>query len=209
MRPAQLLLSLALASGCTAANPQLEPGLEEAVVVHAHGAQPGSAIVVHGQGALDPAGRQNMVAVRDVRATVDATGDRVRVQELTLTLGDTDMPPSATVPDGLKIRAQTLSIAAPMIATVRARGELVLALSLKGSMRYDSAMQLDDGSLYPLGATETFGELQLTIARKPEGGLRTRLDSQPDGACADVGGLLTLSDCAMSVETESTLAEIR
>jgi hypothetical protein len=150
-----------------------------------------------------------MVAVRDARVTIDSTGDKVRVQALTLTLDDTDLAPTAQMPDGLKIRAQSLSIARPVAAQVKARGAVVLALSLEGSMRYSSGMVLDDGSVYPLAPSDATGNLDLTVTRAADGTLQVRLDSQPDGRCADVGTLLTLSDCALSVELDGATIEPR
>jgi hypothetical protein len=209
MRTTLLASAVLLAAGCTVANPEAEVGLDEPAIVYAHGAAPGSQIVVHRQGPLDPDGHDMTIAVTDLRATIDNTGDKVRVTALTLTLEDTDMPPTAQIPDGLKIRAQSLSLPNPMTAQVSARGPLVLALSLDGTMKYASGMQLDDGSVYPLGASDAFGEVQLTAARRTDGSLSVRLDAQPNGACANVGDLLTLSNCALSVEAASTLIEPR
>jgi hypothetical protein len=202
-----MVVSALLAGGCTVANPGAEVGLDEPATLYAHGVADGSAISVHRQGSIDPDGHDQLTAVRDASLILDAAADKVRVRTLTLTLDDMDMPPSPQVPDGLKIRAQKLSIEQPMTATVRARGPLVLDLALDGSMRYSSGMQLADGSVYPLGASDAFGAAQLTVTRAADGSLTVRLDAQPAGDCATVGDLLTLSQCAMTVELSSVLIE--
>jgi hypothetical protein len=197
-----------VAAGCTAPNPGLggvQP-LDSAALVTAQGAKPDSQVGVHRQGPLQPEGADVTVAVRDSSLRLHTTeAGQVVIEELSIALADTDLPPSQQLPQGVKLRAQTLSSTGPLQAKVLLGEPDTLVVHASGSLIYHTAMELADGSLYPLGnSTATGQDLEIRIERDADG-VRATLDAPPAAECGQVGDLLTLSRCSMFVEADANV----
>src|SRR5262249_32725828 len=124
------------------------------------------------------------------------------VQELVLKLADVDLGPSQSMPQGVKLRNQELRITSAMASRIEGRAADELDLAANGALAYHASMMLPDGSLYPLGATQTEqGELDVRVTRW-ELGVHVTLDAAPRGTCWSVPGILEISNCSLYVESD-------
>jgi hypothetical protein len=201
MRTLTILLLAAGAVGCTRPAAMGLAPLDQPAFISSTGAETQSQVTMYRKGALDPAGSLVIVPVRDATVQVSSTMSDAVVEELVLRLADVDLPPSETMPHGVKLRDQELRIASAMAAKIEGRGANELDVNAKGALAYHAAMLLDDGTKYPLGATQTDeGEMDLRVTRW-EMGVHVTLDAAPRGACWSVPGILEISDCSLFVES--------
>jgi hypothetical protein len=201
MRNVSLLILAAGAVGCTRpAHMGLAP-LDQPAFITTAGAESQSQVTMYRQGVLDPAGSLVVVPVRDATVQVSSTMSDAVVDELVLRLADVDLGPSQSMPNGVKLRNQELRIAAAMAAQVEGRAADELDVSARGALAYHAQMLLPDGTLYPLGATQTEqGELDVRVTRW-EFGVHVTLDAAPRGSCWSVPGVLDISNCSLYVES--------
>jgi hypothetical protein len=207
-----LLFASALAVGCTSPNPEsVNAGsLEAAALITATGARPMSQVAVHREGAIEPGGSDVAIAVRDsklrLRTSSNHPNDAI-LEQLYLQLADADFPPSAQLPDGLKVRAQTLTSTEPVHAQVIARDADSLVVRVAGRLRYGASLRLPDDTLYPLGSSWIEGsDLELHVARDAAGAVTVTAVAPPQRDCGAMGALLTLSSCTLYVETDGEIA---
>jgi hypothetical protein len=199
---------VAFGSGCTA--PNTGGGLQplDAAIITTSGAHAESHIAVHQQGALDPSGSDVRLQVQDakVRVRVEEGARGAIVDTLEISLANMDMPSSSLLPAGVKLRDQKLTITDPKRARVELASADRLVLRVLGRLKYDSKMLLEDGSLYPLGASYTeISDLDFDIARDATGQLTVTFDAAPKSECAAIGELMTLSKCALFVEADASV----
>jgi len=207
---ASALTLTALSAACTAPNAaaSMVAPLNEAACIATDGAMVPSQLSVHTQGFLNPTGRDLIMTVRDASLTLDtdAAVATASIGGLRLQLSDVDLPVSAELPDGMKLREQTLSPAEAWHGEVVAKSADSLTVHVRGRLRYDSKMVLSSGALYPLGASYTqVSDVNLRVTRGTDGNLVATLDATPDDNCAAIGTVLTLSHCALYVETPATI----
>jgi hypothetical protein len=190
-----------VAAGCTRpASMGLAP-LDQPAFITSTGAETSSQVTMYRQGALDPSGADVVVPVLDATVQVTATATDAVVQELVLRLADADLPPSQSMPNGVKLRDQDLRIPAATAAKIEERTSDELVVSLSGALAYHASMLLDDGTRYPLGATQTEdGAMELRFSRY-ELGVHVTVDAAPTGACWSVPGILDVSNCSLYVES--------
>jgi hypothetical protein len=195
-----------LAVGCTAPNPGEEVAtLDGAAIVNAHGARPESQVGMHRQGVIDPRGSDVTLAVSDARLKLRTTATGAIVDLLRLELADQDFPPTTEMPQGLKLRTQSLSAIAALPAQVIARDADHLTVRVAGSLKYSSSMLLPDGTLYHLGHSYTESEFMTVNVTRTATGVTVTLDSTPENACARIGELVTLSGCTLYVEADGSI----
>jgi hypothetical protein len=189
------------AVGCTRAAPMGLQPLDEPAIVSASGAATPSQVTIYRKGALDPSGSLVVLPVQNATLLVRSTASDATVEELVLTLGDADMAPTESMPGGVKLRKQELHLATAMPATIEERTSDALNTRAHGSLVYKASLVLDDGTLYPLGATTTAAaDLDVRITRY-EFGVQVTLDAAPQGSCWSVPGVIEVSDCSLYVET--------
>jgi hypothetical protein len=175
--------------------------LDKPAFINTAGAESQSQVTMYRQGALDPAGSLVVMPVRDATVQVSSTLSDAVVEELVLHLADVDLGPSQSMPNGLKLRNQELRIPQATAAKVEGRAIDELDVAAHGALAYHAEMLLPDGTLYPLGATQTDqGELDVRITRW-EFGVHVTLDAAPQGECWSMPGVLEISDCSLYVES--------
>jgi hypothetical protein len=197
----------ALSAGCSAPPKQGERAdLSQPVVVTTAAVLPSSMLTLHRGGALDPIGQDvsaTIVGV-DLRLLADAQG--ATLEMLRIPLGDVDIPPSATLPDGVHLRDLKLETAGPLKTEVVARTAQSLATTAVGALKLSMSLLLADGSRYRLGATST---ADATFTLKIEEASRVRhatLDAALGDECWRVDGLYTFSHCALHLDAEADIA---
>jgi hypothetical protein len=201
MRTIALLILAAGTVGCTRPAAMGLAPLDQPAFINTAGAESQSQVTMYRQGALDPAGSLVVVPVRDATVQVSSTLSDAVVEELVLHLADVDLGPSQSMPQGVKLRNQDLRITAAMAARVEARAANELDVNARGALAYHASMLLPDGTLYPLGATQTEeGALDVRITRW-ELGVHVTLDAAPRGTCWSVPGILEISNCSLFVES--------
>jgi hypothetical protein len=200
----------ALASGCTAENPGLAPdrlSLAGALRVAALDVAPSSRVAVHEEGPLNPAGSDVTLAVEsaDVRVKLPARGPST-IEGFALALGDRDRAPDAQMPDGLHLRDQRLVADEPLAVTVVDRSDDRALLRVDGRLRWEASMLLKDGTRYKLGGARTVeAPMTVVVSLDDTGAARLAIQAAPSEACAEIGALMTLSSCALSVEATAQL----
>ena len=124
------------------------------------------------------------------------TENGAALDALTLPLGDIDVPASALPPSGLQLRALTLTADATRATIVHADDDS-LALQAIVPLTLHWSLQLDDGTLYPLGAVATTPlAIDVQIARSATGATAT-MSASCAGTCWAVAGVAKLSDGAV------------
>jgi hypothetical protein len=206
-------MSILLAAGCTRPagnNGSGVPFLDGAVKVTASGTRPRSEVTLSRAGALDPASAAMAVMINDASLSLHTRGSaQAEIDAVKLTLDDIDLPPSADLPEGLKLRAVSLELAEPIRATVEQAEADTLVLSANSALTVHSSMVLSDGTLYRLGDTQTAaGDLTVRVTVDGEKATAT-LDATPPDTCWSVNAagqeLLQAQNCALFVESFATV----
>jgi len=197
-------------SGCTVENPAYAPGsqsLSGPLRIAAEEVLPSSRVAVHEEGPLNPDGTDVRLAVEaaDVRVRLPARGPAV-VEGFAVALADRDRAPDAHMPDGLHLRDQRLVADEPLAVTVLERDADHALLRADGRLRWEASMLLGDGTRYRLGGARTVASsMTLRVALDADGTAHLTVEAAPAEACAEIGSLMTLSDCALTVETTAQL----
>jgi hypothetical protein len=210
-RAISLILLAIPVSGCGAADPapNVEPSLSRPADVAANGALAGSRVTARRSGRLDPNGTDVTLAVTGARVHVRAGDRTVALEEIALDLADLDLPPSASLPEGLKLRQQRLVAPGRIHGDTLRRTDDALDLRVDGKLAYHASMVLSDGSLYALGPTDMEdANVEVHLARDG-GAAKVVLEAPPGGTCGSVGDLFTLSDCSLFVESAGPIANVQ
>ena len=203
-----LFVALPLA-GCGAESPgPLATTFAAPALVTAEGARPGSRVTAHRSGLLDPNGSDVDVKITAARARLRTSEGAVTVEELVLDRADFDLPATKTVPGGLKLREQRLVAPRQVKVETLRRTDDELDVRLAGKLVYHSSMLLSDGSLAELGTSDVEGPgLEVHLSRVGGGDATSVfMDAPPGGVCTSIGDLLTLSSCALFVESAGSIA---
>jgi hypothetical protein len=190
------------ATGCSSqSTPELAP-LDLPALVTAKGSESSSEITLYRQGSLDPNGSLVHVHVHDASLRVrSSASDLVAVQALTLALDDSDLSPTAAMPDGVRLRNQTLTITGAVDATATQKEPNALTAHGHSSLVYHASLLLADGTLHPLGPVTTIASDFDVRATRYELGVHVTLDAGPQGQCWTIPGVIDVSDCSLYVET--------
>jgi hypothetical protein len=127
------------------------------------------------------------------------TGDRAMLDAVELPLGDVTISAEALPPKGLVLR--NLVVKAPaMHADILYAEADALEVRAKLPLSLDWSLQLDDGSLYPLGTVHTT-PLNVDIDVVRAGGTTTAtVQAACLGVCWSVDGVAKLSDASVYLE---------
>ncbi len=192
-----------LTGGCTAQNTMQLAPLDQPAMVTAKGAQASSEVTLYRQGSLDPNGSLVNVHVHDASVRLRSlTDDEVQVQALTLALDDSDMSATTAMPDGVKLRNQTLTLLSEVDATATQKEPDALTAHGHSSLVYHASLLLADGTLYPLGpVTSNAADFDVRATRY-EMGVHVTIDAGPQGQCWTIPGVIDVSDCSLYVESD-------
>ena len=142
------------------------------------------------------------MTVATPRLALHTTADRALIDALTVPLGDVTIPAAALPPHGLILRNLVVKAPATRAEILHAQDD---ALELRATvpLSLDWALQLDDGSLYPLGTVHT-EPLELDIDVVRAGGQTTAtVQAACGGTCWSVDGVATLSNGSMYLEADA------
>ena len=203
------LVVAGLTGGCTSSNTMQLAPLDQPAMVTAKGAESSSEVTLYRQGSLDPNGSLVTVHVHDANVRMrSSTDDKVIVQELTLALDDSDMSATAAMPDGVKLRNQSLTIVSDVDATATQKEPDALTAHGHSSLVYHASLLLADGTLYPLGpVTSNAADFDVRATRY-ESGVHVTIDAGPQGQCWTIPGIIDVSDCSLYVETDGEAASL-
>jgi hypothetical protein len=148
-------------------------------------------------------------AAKQVTMTVDqplvklhTTGDRATLDAVELPLGDVTISADALPPKGLILRHLVVKAPATRAEILHVQDD---ALELRASLplSLDWSMQLDDGSLYPLGTVHTEPlDLDIDVVRA-NGQTTASVQAACVGVCFAVDGVAKLSDGAIYLEADA------
>jgi hypothetical protein len=199
-----------LTGGCTSQNPMQLAPLDQPAVVTAKGAEASSEVTLYREGSLDPNGSLVNLHVHDASLQMrSSTNDEVLVQALTLALDDSDMSATAAMPDGVKLRNQTLTLTSEVDATATQKEPDALTAHGHSSLVYHASLLLADGTLYALGpVTSNAADFDVRATRY-EMSVHVTIDAGPQGQCWTIPGIIDVSDCSLYVETDGEATSIQ
>jgi hypothetical protein len=203
------LVVAGLTGGCTSSNTMQLAPLDQPAMVTAKGAEASSEVTLYRQGSIDPNGSLVNVHVHDAGLRLRSlTDDKVEVQELTMALDDSDMSATTAMPDGVKLRNQTLTLVSEVDATATQEEPDALTAHGHSSLVYHASLLLADGTLYPLGpVTSNAADFDVRATRY-ESGVHVTIDAGPQGQCWTIPGIIDVSDCSLYVETDGEAASL-
>jgi len=197
-----LLVTGAIATGCTRPNDTGLAPLDQPAIVKAQGAQKTSEVTMYRMGTLDPQGTLLTMAVTDASVFFTTTKDQAKVQELVFFLADQNLAPTSALPQGVNLRNQELRITSTVPAAMEERDPNALTATVHTALQYRAAMILDDGTYYQLGNTTT-EPVDLSVrATRYFGGVHITVDGAPQGKCWSIPGVIEISNCSLYVETD-------
>ncbi|HEX8953785.1 MAG TPA: hypothetical protein VF945_18130 [Polyangia bacterium] len=132
------------------------------------------------------------------------TGDRGVLDSFTLPLGDVTISAAALPPKGLVLRNLVVKAPATHAEIMHAQND---ALELRATLplSLDWSMQLDDGTLYPLGTVHTAPiNLDIDVVRA-NGRTTATVQAACLGTCWEVGGVARLSDGSVYLEADAAV----
>jgi hypothetical protein len=127
------------------------------------------------------------------------------VSDLALPLGDVRVHAPALPAAGWMLRDLVLVIRAPQKLTIARATPTLLSLAGSATLALDWQLELDDGTLYPLGPL-TIGPLELHVAVTEDevtGGRTLQLMALCPGSCGGVPDLFTISDGVIELRSNS------
>jgi hypothetical protein len=131
---------------------------------------------------------------------VHTTGDRAAIDAVSLPLGDVMISAEALPPKGLVLRNLVLK-AGPARAEVMHAQDSALELRAQVPLALDWSVQLDDGSLYPLGTVRTDPVyVDVQVVRSADGNAIATMQAACLGTCWAVDGVAKLSDGAVYLQ---------
>ena len=210
MKPTQLGWILLAAAACGGTNPQ-SLALDQPLWLSVDGAAGGVARV-HLDGATAIATPPGPVIFRASDASAGATNDlsftpttlalelrrgsgRASVAALDFPLGDLRVFAPSLPAAGLQLRQLVLRLPETAYLEVVRADATTLTLAGTTPLSLDWKLQLDDGSLYPLGALPIGPvELHLAVSEDDQGALSLQLLAMCSASCGGVDQLFTLDD---------------
>jgi hypothetical protein len=202
-------LAIVTVAGCSHGIGMGLAPLDRPAVVTATGAQPQSQVTLYHQGAVDPTSSLQVVRVSDAFVRLRSDANQARVEDLLFLLADTDVAPTDSMPNGLRLRHQQLQISGILDALLTQHEANAITAHARGTMVYSASSLGPDGKLYPLGPVQTqAGDFEVRAVRY-EFGVHVTVDAAPHGDCWQIPGVIAVSNCSLYVATDgdSTSAE--
>ena len=186
-----------MVAGCSGAQPATNDSLARPVAVET-GAVSHSNVTFMIEGGFATAS-QVAITVQAPLVKLHTTGDRAYLDAVTLPLGDVTISAQALPPKGLVLRNLIVKAPETHAEIMRAQND-ALEVRANVPLSLDWSVQLDDGSLYPLGTVRTT-PLDLDIDVERSGGLTTAtVQAACLGTCWSVDGVATLSNGSLAVD---------
>jgi len=133
------------------------------------------------------------------------TGDRPALEQLSLPLGDIQVPSQVLPPTGLSLRDLRLSVEQPVAASVIHEQHDALELTARAPLRLDWSLVLEDGTVYALGPARTTPvELDIQLSRQAERTIAT-VSARCQGTCWSLDGIASLSDGRVDLIADATV----
>jgi len=130
------------------------------------------------------------------------SGDRAVIDEVALPLGDVRISAEALPPKGLVLRNLVVKAPATKAEIMHAQND-ALELRVTEPLSLDWSMQLDDGSLYPLGTVHTAPiNLDINVVRA-NGQTMATVQAACLGTCWAVDGVAKLSNGSVYLEADA------
>ena len=195
-----LLGCIAAAAGCAEGHPQATDSLAAPVQVET-GAVAASTVSFTIEGGFANASQVAMTVDQPL-VRLHTTGSSAMLDAVQLTLGDVTIPASALPPKGLILRHLVVKAPATRAEIMHVQDD---ALELRATLplSLDWAMQLDDGSLYPLGTVHTEPvNVDINVVRA-NGRTTATVQAACVGTCFAVEGVAKLSNGAIYLETDA------
>jgi len=195
-----LLGCIAAAAGCAEGHPSATDSLADPVQVET-GAVATSTVSFTIEGGFAAATQVAMTVAKPL-VRLHTTGDRAMLDAVELPLGDVTISAEALPPKGLVLRH--LVVKAPATrATIMHEQADALELRATLPLALDWALQLDDGSLYPLGTVHTAPvNLDINVVRA-DGRTTATVQAACLGTCFAVDGVAKLSNGTIYLEAEA------
>ena len=195
-----LLGCIAATAGCAEGHPSASSSLARPVQVQA-GAVADSNVSFTIEGGFASATDVAMTVKQPV-VKLHSNGDRAVIDAVELPLGDVTISAEALPPKGLVLRNLVVKTATSRAAIMDEQDD-ALALRVVGPLALDWSMQLDDGSLYPLGTVHTEPlNLDITVVRA-NGQTTATVQAACLGTCFAVDGVAKLSNGAIYLEADA------
>ncbi len=189
---------LAALTGCAESHPATSDSLAGSIDV-ATGAPLQSSVTFTMEGGF--AGpRQVSMTVSQPLIKLHTRGDRAELDAISLPLGDVAISADVLPPKGITLRNLVVKAPATHAEVMHAQND---ALELRASLplSLDWSLQLDDGSLYPLGDVHTAPvNVDVTVVRF-NGQVTATLQAACLGTCWSIDGVAKLSNGALYVES--------
>ena len=198
-----LLGCVMAATGCTEGHPAANDSLARPIQVET-GAVTQADVSFTIAGGFAAATQVAMTVAKPL-VKLHTTGDRAMLDAITLPLGDVTIPATALPPKGLVLRNLVVTAPATRAEVLHAQND---ALELRANLplSLDWSLQLDDGSLYPLGTVHTAPlNVDIDVVRA-DGQTTATVQAACVGTCWSVDGVATLSNGSMYLEADADVS---
>jgi hypothetical protein len=187
--------------GCASPNQKAETTLSEPVRISAHQATRAGQLVLTAQGNISPQPTAVQLAVGEIHLTLE-TGDRPRLVELALPIGDAQISATQLPPDGLTLKNLSASVETPVaLELVHVQDDAIEARATAPIVLHWSAV-LSDGTLWPLGPART-PPLELSIDVVTSGATAIAdVHASCPGECWTMDGVAQMRDGTLYAESE-------
>lgn len=195
-----LLGCIAAATGCTEGHPAANDSLARPVAVET-GAVTNADVSFTIEGGFASA-TQVAMTIDKPTVKLHTSGDRAVIDEVALPLGDVRISAEALPPKGLVLRNLVVKAPATKAEIMHAQND-ALELRVTEPLSLDWSMQLDDGSLYPLGTVHTAPiNLDINVVRA-NGQTTATVQAACLGTCWAVDGVAKLSNGSVYLEADA------
>jgi hypothetical protein len=195
-----LLGCVAAAAGCAEGHPAADDSLARPVEVQT-GAAAASKVSFTIEGGFAAATPVAMTVAQPL-VKLHTASARAELDAVSLPLGDVTIAAAALPPKGLVLRHLVVTAPATRAAITHAQDD-ALELRARLPLSLDWSLQLDDGTLYPLGTVHTAPvDVDVQVVRA-NGRVTATLQAACAGTCWAVDGVARLSDGALYIEADA------
>jgi hypothetical protein len=190
---------IAALAGCAEGHPAASDSLADSIDVQSTGAPVESSVTFTMEGGFAGPSEVAMPIAQPL-LKLHTRGDRAELDAIMLPLGDVTISREALPPKGLVLRNLVVKAPATRAEIMHAQDD-ALELRAKLPLSLDWSLQLDDGSLYPLGTVHT-DPINVDVQVVRAGGRVTAtVQAACLGTCWAVDGVAKLSNGAVYLET--------
>jgi len=126
---------------------------------------------------------------------LDVGADRATLTDLTVLIGNMNVPSETLPPVGLPLRDLKLGVVPPVRLGIGTRTPDLVALTANVPLELAWELELKDGTHYPLGPARTGAlPLDIVVARDGAGAERVTVDVGCKGVCWELTGIVTVRD---------------